>query len=62
MTSAPMTQQIDAMILDSDTYFVKYKIPKKIAANINNKTGLIPSITPALVATALPPLNPKYTG
>lgn len=54
-----MTQQIDAMILDNDTYFVKYNIPKKIAANINNKTGLTPSMTPALVATAFPPLNPR---
>ena len=38
-----MTQQIAATILDSDTYFVKYKVRKKIAANINNNIGATPS-------------------
>ena len=33
-----------------------------MAAKIINNTGFTPNTTPALVATAFPPLNPKYTG
>ena len=57
MTNAPTTQLIAAIILDKDTNLDRYKIIKKINAKISNNIGLTPSTTPALVATALPPLN-----
>ena len=60
--SEPITQQIAATILDKDTYLNVFSTKKKIAAKINNKMGFTPKTTPALVATALPPLNFKYIG
>ncbi len=57
-----MTQQIAATILDKDTYLVSFNVIKKIAAKIKSKIGATPNTTPALVATAFPPLNLRKTG
>mgnify|MGYP001507456116 FL=1 len=53
----PMTQQIAAMILDKETYLNIFNIPKKIIAKTRSNKGFTPNTTPALVATAFPPLN-----
>ena len=60
MMIEPITQ-IAAMILDKETY-LKILIHKKIIAKIRSKIGLTPNTTPALVATAFPPLNFRYIG
>ena len=58
----PITQQIAAIILESETYLNIYNTPKNIIANISSKIGFTPKTTPALVATAFPPLNLRYIG
>ncbi len=62
MNIAPITQHTLAKILDNDTYFVKYKIIKNINASVMSNNGCTARMTPALVATALPPLNFKKIG
>ena len=60
MMREPITQQIAAIILESETYLNIYNTPKNIIANISSKIGFTPKTTPALVATAFPPLNLRY--
>ena len=55
MMREPITQQIAAIILESETYLNIYNTPKNIIANISSKIGFTPKTTPALVATAFPP-------
>ena len=52
-----MTQLIAAIMLDNETYLNIFKTLKNIIAKTKSRIGLTPSTTPALVATALPPLN-----
>ena len=42
---------------DNETYLNIFKTLKNIIAKTKSRIGLTPSTTPALVATALPPLN-----
>ena len=53
----PMTQQIAAIMLDKETYLNIFNIPKNIIAKTSSSKGFTPNTTPALVATAFPPLN-----
>ena len=62
MMIEPITQLIAAMILDKETYLKIFNTLKKIIAKIRSKIGLTPNTTPALVATAFPPLNFRYIG
>lgn len=48
--------------LVNETILVINKIGKKITAQIKKKCTLYPNRKPAVVATALPPLNFKNTG
>ncbi len=57
MKKEPIQQLSAAIMLDSETYFDKYKIMKNTAMRMTNSSGFTPNKTPALVATALPPLN-----
>lgn len=46
----------------SETYLVIKVIVHQVRAIIKNHQGEITNTNPAVVATALPPLNLKYTG
>ena len=54
----PITAAIEAVTLDSEIILPRQRLPKNTIARQRQKTGANPKITPALVATALPPLNP----
>ena len=60
MMIEPITQLIAAMILDKETYLIFNTL--KDSTKIRSKIGLTPNTTPALVATAFPPLNFRYIG
>ena len=46
MMREPITQQIVAIILESETYLNIYNTPKNIIANISSKIGFTPKTTP----------------
>ena len=48
--------------LENEIILVKYRLATKYTAKMSSRTGEKPSKTPALVATAFPPLNPAKTG
>ena len=48
--------------LENEIILVKYRLATKYTAKISSRIGEKPSKTPALVATAFPPLNPAKIG
>ena len=54
-----MNKVVTPTILPSDTYLNMYNVIKNAVSKTKNINGWTASITPAPVATALPPLNFK---
>ena len=58
----PILAKMATVTLEKEIMLVKYRLAKKYIAKINRKRGEKPMRTPALVATALPPLKPAKMG
>ena len=57
-----ISDTVAVIMLESDTYFEKYKEIKKTKNAQMNSNGAQASKIPPDVATALPPLKPANTG